>query len=95
MESSAIRQLTHFDKSTGSLRPDFPCRNTSVAALYYMINSVNNLLLPLPFPLFPYILLPAMVAELRLALWLVVAGVNESRWREQAGATVGENRTSA
>ena len=34
--------------------------------------------------LYPYILLPNLLAEGGLALWLVVAGVNAGRWREQA-----------
>jgi len=35
--------------------------------------------------LFPYILIPG-VAEIVLALWLLVAGVNVPRWKEQASA---------
>jgi hypothetical protein len=35
--------------------------------------------------LYPYILLPGLVAEGALALWLVAVGVNAPAWREQAG----------
>ncbi|MBV8451443.1 MAG: hypothetical protein JOZ29_04125 [Deltaproteobacteria bacterium] len=34
--------------------------------------------------LFPLIATAAGLAEIPLALWLIVAGVNAQRWREQA-----------
>ncbi len=36
--------------------------------------------------LFPYIMLPAGIAEISLTLWLIVVGVNVLRWNEQANA---------
>jgi hypothetical protein len=36
--------------------------------------------------LFPYIMLPAGLAEILLTLWLIVVGVNVPKWREQASA---------
>jgi Domain of unknown function (DUF4386) len=36
--------------------------------------------------LFPYVMLPAGVAELSLSLWLVVVGVNAAKWRSRAMA---------
>ncbi len=36
--------------------------------------------------LFPYVMLPAGVAELGLSLWLVVVGVNAAKWRSRAMA---------
>jgi Domain of unknown function (DUF4386) len=36
--------------------------------------------------LFPYIMLPAGVAEISLTLWLIIVGVNVPRWKEQASA---------
>ena len=33
----------------------------------------------------PYILLVSLIAENLLALWLLVFGVNEAKWRMQAG----------
>jgi Domain of unknown function (DUF4386) len=33
----------------------------------------------------PYIFFPGIIGEGALTLWLVVFGVNEERWREQAG----------
>ncbi|HEY3990520.1 MAG TPA: DUF4386 domain-containing protein [Acidobacteriaceae bacterium] len=35
--------------------------------------------------LFPYIMLPAGLAEISLTLWLITVGVNVPRWRERAG----------
>ena len=34
--------------------------------------------------IFPYIMLPAGLAEIALTLWLIIRGVNVSRWKEQA-----------
>ena len=46
---------------------------------------------PLANYLFPYVVKPAgALGELSLILWLLVMGVNNQRWREQAGA-VGVN----
>ena len=52
----------------------------------YLINSFATFLSPaFASHLVPYILIPG-VAELLLALWLVVFGVNAERWREQEAA---------
>ncbi len=40
---------------------------------------------PLGVHLFPFIAAAAAVGEIPLELWLLVAGVNVQRWREQAG----------
>jgi hypothetical protein len=33
--------------------------------------------------IFPAVLLPAFIGELSLCLWLIVKGVNVSKWRKQ------------
>jgi hypothetical protein len=35
---------------------------------------------------FPYVMLPAGVAELGLSLWLIIVGVNAAKWRKKAAA---------
>jgi hypothetical protein len=56
------------------------------SGLCYETNCFANFLSPgFAAHLVPYILAPG-VAELLLALWLVVMGVNVQRWNEQAGA---------
>lgn len=53
-----------------------------LAGLCYLINSFALLLAPaVAALLFPAVLVPAFVAELSLALWLVVKGVKLERWR--------------
>jgi hypothetical protein len=37
--------------------------------------------------LFPYNMIPGILGEGTLTLWLLVMGVNVPRWREQAGLT--------
>lgn len=57
----------------------------AVAWLSWWVNSLAIFLAPgLAGNLYPYILLPSLAAEGGLALWLLVIGVNEQRWREQA-----------
>jgi hypothetical protein len=52
-----------------------------IAGVCYVINSFALLLSPaLSSRLFPAILMPALVAELSLALWLLVKGVNARKW---------------
>jgi hypothetical protein len=53
-----------------------------VAGVTYWINSFR-LFLALPIP---YVQWVTLIAELSLALWLLVVGVNEERWRAQAAA---------
>ena len=59
----------------------------AISGLCYLINSFANFLSPaFAAHLLPYILVPGG-AELLLALWLVVIGVNVERWQEQASAS--------
>jgi Domain of unknown function (DUF4386) len=53
-----------------------------VAGVTYWINSFR-LFLALPIPYLPWV---TLVAELSLALWLLVVGLNETKWLEKAGA---------
>lgn len=39
---------------------------------------------PLAVPLFPFIAAASAIGEVPLELWLIVVGLNEARWREQA-----------
>jgi len=56
-----------------------------VGGLGYLTNSFAQLLAPaLAASLLPWVLLPSFLAELGLALWLTVKGVNVPKWEEQA-----------
>ena len=41
---------------------------------------------PLAKSLSPYFVVPGILGELTLTMWLIVRGVNVQRWKEQAGA---------
>ena len=45
---------------------------------------IDSLRLFLQWPEIPYILRVPLIAENSLALWLLVFGVNEAKWRAQA-----------
>jgi hypothetical protein len=52
-----------------------------IAGVCYLINSFAEVVYPpIAARLFPLILLPSFIGELSLALWLLVKGVNLSRW---------------
>ncbi|HJW46283.1 MAG TPA: DUF4386 domain-containing protein [Lysobacter sp.] len=56
-----------------------------VAGACYVFNSFAVILAPsFSSNLFPWILLPSFVAELALALWLVVKGVDMAQWNARA-----------
>ena len=53
----------------------------AIAGVCYVINSFTLLLSPpLPSRLFPAIVIPSLIAELSLALWFLVKGVNAEKW---------------
>ena len=55
-----------------------------IAGLCYLTNSFSLILSPaFAGLLFPYILFPAFIGELSLCLWLIVKGVNVSKWKER------------
>jgi len=57
-----------------------------VAGLSYLLNSFAQILSPVfAAALFPYILVPAFIGELSTCLWLLVKGVNVSKWNERVG----------
>ena len=54
-----------------------------LAGLCYLTNSFAMLLAPdLANALFPFVLMPPLIAELSLGLWLVVKGVDVARWKQ-------------
>jgi hypothetical protein len=56
-----------------------------IAGICYAINSFALLLSPpLSARLFPAILIPSLIAELSLAVWLLAKGVNAERWNQCA-----------
>lgn len=56
-----------------------------IAGLCYLTNSFALLLAPaFAKMMFPAILVPAFIGELSLCLWLLVKGVNLSKWEEKA-----------
>jgi hypothetical protein len=69
-----IYQSDYFPKILGVLQ--------AIAGVCYLINSLTLLLAPaVAAKMFPGILLPAFVGELATAVWLLVKGVNASKWR--------------
>lgn len=58
-----------------------------IAGACYLTNSIVDFM-PNGFAdwLFPWILLPCALGEAALALWLLIAGVNTTKWREVAEA---------
>jgi hypothetical protein len=57
----------------------------AIAGFCYLINSFSHFLAPaFAATLFPGLFVPIFVAELSLALWLTVKGVNVAKWRERA-----------
>ncbi len=55
-----------------------------VAGLSYLTNSFALLLAPsLASAMFPAVLLPALIGELALALWLCVKGIDIEAWRQR------------
>ncbi len=60
----------------------------SVAGACYLVTSFAHLLAPtLAGHLFPWLYLPPFVAELSLALWLLIRGVDVQKWRESFDAS--------
>lgn len=57
----------------------------AIAGICYLINSFSHFLSPaFAATLFPGLFVPIFVAELSLALWLTVKGVNVAKWEEKA-----------
>ena len=59
------------------------------AGIGHLTGTFANLLSPVFAPhLLPYIMLPGVVGEVSLMLWLLVMGVNASKWKEQASVAM-------
>lgn len=75
VEGHLIFRSGFFPKALGLL--------LQVAGVCYLTNSFAMIIAPkLANVLFPYVLMPPLVAELSLALWMVVKGVDVSRWKQ-------------
>ena len=56
----------------------------TMAGVGYLINSLAWFLFPgIAAHLFPYILLPAFIGEVSMCIWLIVKGVNVTKWEEK------------
>jgi Domain of unknown function (DUF4386) len=60
----------------------------ALAGISYLLNNFALFLDPaLGATLFSFLFAPMFIAELALALWLAIKGVNVGKWRESAGQT--------
>ena len=58
----------------------------AIGGIGYMADILSTAMPPaIRAHLFPYIMLPAGVAEIALTLWLIIIGVNVSKWEKRAG----------
>lgn len=77
VEGYLIRQSRYLPKQIGALM--------QLAGACYLVNSFALLLAPaFEGKIFPAILMPCLIAELSLALWLLVKGVNLAEWKKRA-----------
>jgi hypothetical protein len=66
-----------------------------VAGVCYLVNSFALIVSPpLAARLFPLVLMPPFVAELALASWLLIRGVDVAQWHERVAATDQPRRTA-
>ncbi len=77
VEGYLIRQSRYLPWLIGALM--------QLAGACYLVNSFALLLAPaFEGKIFPAILMPCLLAELSLALWLLVKGVNLAEWKKRA-----------
>jgi len=57
----------------------------AIEGVCYLINSFANFVAPRFAERFFSVLAVSAIGEFSLCLWLLVMGVNEQRWKEQAG----------
>ena len=70
------------------IRSTFLPRILGVFSVVAGVGWLTFLYQPLGYRLFPYIAVPGVLGAASLMLWLLVVGVNEQRWKEQASAAL-------
>ena len=68
------------------IRSTFLPRILGVFSVVAGVGWLTFLYQPLGYRLFSYIAVPGILGAASLMLWLLVFGVNEQRWKEQASA---------
>ena len=70
--------------------PDFISILLGIDALAYLVGGFTTMIAPgVAHGMSPWIQIPAPLGEGSLCLWLLIAGVNVRRWREQAARPAG------